>query len=100
MFQQLNGSQLDVLTEPEFAWLAQKAWWMLGASVACAAVMVLLSYLRMLPKIVEQPDIVPTSRSFALPLRVGTSFHQAILQFSVRTLLRSRQHRMIVSFYV
>jgi hypothetical protein len=95
MFQQLNGSM-----EPQFVWLAQRAYWVLGASLIASAAMVMLSYLRMLPKIVEQPDIVPASRSFALPFWMGNAFHQAILLFSVRTLLRSRQHRMILSFYV
>ena len=95
MFQQLNGSM-----QPEFGWLARRACLMLGASVLGAAVMVLLSYVRILPKIVEQPEIVPTTRGFALPVSMGGAFNQAIALFSVRTLMRSRQHRMMTSFYV
>jgi hypothetical protein len=95
MFQQLNGSM-----QPEFVWLAARAYWMLGASIVGAALTVLLSYFRMLPKIVEQPDIVPAIRSLTLPAWMGGAFNQAIGLFSLRTLLRSRQHRMILSFYV
>jgi len=95
MFQQLNGTM-----QPEFVWLARRAYSMLGASIIGAIVTVLLSYVRMLPKIVEQPDIVPAVRSFALPAWMGGAFNQAIVLFSLRTLLRSRQHRMILSFYV
>jgi hypothetical protein len=95
MFQQLNGSM-----QPEFVWLARRAYWMLGASMMGATVTVLLSYIRILPKIVEQPEIVPAVRSFALPVWMGGAFQQAIALFSMRTLLRSRQHRMILSFYV
>jgi putative flippase GtrA len=62
----------------------------------------LLSFFRMLPKIVEQPDILPSSRSRSLGLGVfsGTSLGSVITLFSLRTLLRSRQHRMILSFYL
>jgi hypothetical protein len=95
MFQQLNGSM-----QPEFVWLARRAYWMLGASMLGAIVTVMLSYLRILPKIVEQPEIVPAVRSFPLPAWMGGAFNQAIALFSMRTLMRSRQHRMILSFYV
>jgi hypothetical protein len=95
MFQQLNGSM-----RPEFAWLAQRAYRMLGISILGAACTVLLSYVRTLPKIVEQPEIVPAVKSLRLPGLLGEGFYQAITLFSIRTLLRSRQHRMITSFYV
>ena len=95
MFQQLNGSM-----QPEFAWLARRAYWMLGASITGATATVMLSYIRLLPKIVEQPEIEPVVRSLAPPVWMGGAFNQAIALFSVRTLMRSRHHRMILSFYV
>jgi hypothetical protein len=51
----------------------------------------------MLRRIVEQPDIVATVRSnFSF---MGSSLSGVITLFSLRTLLRSRQHRMILSLY-
>jgi hypothetical protein len=57
------------------------------------------SYRRVLRKIVEQPDIAPGHRHAWLP-PFGGSFETAIAQFSVRSLFRSRQHRMIYAFYL
>ncbi len=59
-----------------------------------------LSYWRTIRKIVEEPDIVAGSRRLNwLPL-FGGSVQTAIVQFSIRTLARSRQHRMILAFYL
>ena len=93
LFNQLNGSM-----RPELVPLAHRAWLALGGAVLAAFTALLLSYFRMLPKIIEQPDILPASRSRSLNL--GSSLAGVITLFSVRTLLRSRQHRMILSFYV
>jgi hypothetical protein len=95
MFQQLNGSM-----RPEFVPLARRAWNGLGVSMLGAGVALLLSYLRMLPKIVERPEIVPMVRNYALPDLLGAGLKQAMTMFSLRTLMRSRQHRMIMSFYL
>jgi hypothetical protein len=95
LFQQLNGSMSG-----EFASLAHRAW--LGLVIAmCAALGVALAaYFRMLPKLVEQPDLIPSvRRSVWWPAAVNTT-QVAIFLFSARTLLRSRQHRLVVSFYV
>ena len=56
LFQQLNGSM-----RPEFEPLVRRAWIGLGASVAGAVAVVALSYWRMLPRIAEQPEILPRS---------------------------------------
>jgi hypothetical protein len=95
LFQQLNGSM-----RPEFVPLVRRAWVGLGASVLGAGVALLLSYFRMLPKIVEQPEIMPVVRGFTLPDWLGGGLKQAMTMFSLRTLMRSRQHRMILSFYL
>jgi hypothetical protein len=55
--------------------------------------------MRTLRKIVEEPDIAPTFRNAWLP-PFGGRFETAIVHFSIRTLLRSRQHRMIFAFYL
>jgi hypothetical protein len=95
LFQQLNGSMSG-----EFVLLAHRAG--LGVAVAlCAALGVLLAaYFRTLPKLISQPDLLPSARRVAWwPPAVDTS-QSAIFFFTVRTFLRSRQHRLIASFYL
>lgn len=95
LFNQLNGS-----LHPALAPLAKRAWIALACAAVGAAASILLAYFRMLPKIVEQPDILLVSRRRGGPPRFRGSLKDAITVFSLRTLLRSRQHRMILSFYL
>jgi hypothetical protein len=95
LFQQLNGSMHSA-----FAPLARRAWIGFAVSALGAVTALLLSYFRMLPRIVEQPEILPGARSGTWSPRFGNSLNSAITFFSLRTLLRSRQHRMILSFYL
>jgi hypothetical protein len=95
LFHQLNGSM-----HPALVPLVRRAWTGLAVSTLGAGSALLLSYLRMLPKIIEQPDILPGARGFSWSPHVGNSLESALTLFSLRTLLRSRQHRMILSFYV
>jgi hypothetical protein len=93
LFQQLSGS-------PALAGLAHRAWAGLVAALLATAFAYTLSYFRTLRRIVEEPDIVPIRRrAFVLP-RFGDHLSTAIGQFSVRTLLRSRQHRMLLAFFL
>jgi len=94
MFQQLNGSM-----HPALLSLARRAWTALGVSVLGAGVALLLSYFRMMPKIVEQPEILRSARRTSWSPKLGSSLRSAIILFVIRTLLRSRQHRMILSFF-
>jgi len=95
MYQQLNGSMHPAL-EP----LARRAW-IGSAGVTCgAAVVYALCYWRTLRQIVEEPDIVPGSLRLGWLPRFGNRPQTAIGQFTVRTLGRSRQHRLIVGFYL
>lgn len=93
LFQQLNGS-------PALAFLARRAWIGLGVGLSATAIAYALSYLRTLRKIVEEPDIVPGARGGAWLPRFGNSVDTAIVHFSLRTLLRSRLHRIILAFYL
>ncbi len=95
LFQQLNGP-----LNPNLAFLTHRAWIGLGAAICGAAGAYLLCYLRTLRKIAEQPDILPDRRLFRWMPRFGGPFPTAIGQFSVRSLLRSRQHRVLLSFYL
>jgi hypothetical protein len=95
LFQRLNGSAFGA-----FASLAHLAWmalWLVGA-VAVGALFA--AYIRTLPKLVEQPDILPSRRRVLIWPREIKSVRLAIVIFALRTLLRSRPHRMIVSFYL
>lgn len=94
LYQQLNGS-----LHPALAPYALRAWIGLAAALCITAAAYAASYLRTLRKIVEEPDIAPALRSGWLP-RFGGFFETAIVHFSIRTLLRSRQHRMIFAFYL
>ena len=94
MFQQMSGS-----LHPALAPLARRAWEASALVVGVTAVAYLLSYLRTLRKIVEEPDIVPAARGAHWLPRFGNALQTAIAQFSIRTLLRSRQHRVILAFY-
>jgi hypothetical protein len=91
LFQQLNGS-------PALALLAIRAWAGLAIAVGATAAAYALSYFRTLPKIAEQPDIVPGSRGGNWLPKFGNSVETAVVQFSIGTLLRSRQHRVVLAF--
>jgi CubicO group peptidase (beta-lactamase class C family) len=95
LFQVLNGpmpAMLDVL--------ARRAWMGLGLAGGGAALAYLVCYFRTLRKIAEQPDILPSSGGLSWLPRFGGPLATAVVQFSIRTLLRSRQHRVILSFYL
>jgi hypothetical protein len=95
LFQQLNGSM-----EPAFIPLARRAWIGLAIVSLGTVTSILLSYVHTMRRIVEEPDILPGShRSHRWP-RVTASVDNAVLLFSLRTLLRSRQHRVILSLYL
>jgi hypothetical protein len=95
LFNQLNGSMHPFLVP-----LAKRAWAGLAVSAFGACAALLLCYFRMMRQMVEQPDILPGARSIAWSPRFGGSLRTAITLFSLRTLMRSRQHRMILSFYL
>jgi hypothetical protein len=99
LFHVLNGSvpeeirtTIDTLAFRAVAGLAIAS---IGAGTAF-----LLSYFRTLRKIVEEPDILPGARSRNWLPRCGDSLSTAIVHFSIRTLLRSRQHRVILAVYL
>ncbi|MFN0164871.1 MAG: serine hydrolase domain-containing protein, partial [Bryobacteraceae bacterium] len=93
LFQQLNGS--DALAP-----LAWRAWAGLAIALAVTAAAYALSYFRTLRKIVEEPDIAPGLRGGGWLPGFGNSLSTVMAQFSIRTLMRSRQHRIILAFYL
>ena len=95
LFQQLNGS-----IHPAMVPLARRAWTGLGIAVLASGTAFLLSYFRTLRKIIEEPDILPSPRRRRWSPRFGNSLQTAVVQFSIRALLRSRQHRVMLAFYL
>jgi hypothetical protein len=95
LLQQLNGTMRPALNT-----LPGRAWAGLAVVVCGATVSFFLSWFRTLRKIVEEPDIVAGSRGSVWLPPFGNSVETAIVQFSIRTLMRSRQHRLILAFYL
>jgi hypothetical protein len=99
LFQQLNGSMI-----PAFAPLARRAWLGLAVAVCGGVASVLLAYFRTMGNTVEEPDIVPGIHRMNWSLRFGPQFgsllETCVALFSIRSLLRSRQHRILLCFYL
>lgn len=95
MFQELNGSM-----HPVMAPLARRAWVSLGLALAGGFTAYAASYFRTLRKVMEEPDITPAPAGVMWPPRFGGPLATAVCQFTIRTLLRSRQHRVILAFYL
>jgi len=95
LFQQLNGP-----APAELAPFIRRAWTGMGIVLAGAVASYLICYFRTLKKIAEQPDILPDARRFHWLPPLGGGLRTALGHFAIRTLLRSRQHRVILSFYM
>ncbi len=80
--------------------LAQRAVASLAVAILVAGGAFLLSYFRTLRKIVEEPDVAPGARGGLRLPRFGNSPQTALAQFVIRTVVRSRQHRTILAFYL
>jgi hypothetical protein len=99
IFQQLNRS----LPAPEdvlFTQLAARGWLASVSVGLTAALLFVLSYLRTIRKLVEEPDIIPSQTGLNWIPYFGNGLHTPITQFSVRALARSKQHRAILAFYL
>jgi predicted permease len=102
LFQVLNGSM-----HPIFTPLAVRALIALASVTGVAAITYILAYQRGMRRIVEQPDIAPGDRSghvsnflqWIAARLLPHSVDRAIVLFTVRTVARSRQHRLILAAY-
>jgi len=95
LFNQVRG-----VLPPELAWVAQRAWVALAVSLSGGLLALLLCYLRTMKKTAEEPDLLPAKRGFHWAPRLGGGLQAVITLFSLRTLLRSRHHRVILAFYL
>jgi pimeloyl-ACP methyl ester carboxylesterase len=75
----------------------------LGIVIPLAVLVYVLSWTRNMRRIVESPDILPAKNpriANALARRLTPQpFARAILQFTARTITRSRQHRLMLAIY-
>jgi hypothetical protein len=94
LFNFLNGT-----AQPAFTPLVRRAVVGLAIAVLGAGAAFLLSYMRTLRKIIEEPEVSGGRRGRWLPL-FGDPPLTAVVQFSIRTLSRSRRHRLILSFFL
>ncbi len=83
---------------PEMNWLAWRAWGALALTVSSAAVALLACYHRVMPRIAEQPDLEPRRNKHAWRMPLGGRLKTELMYFSLRTLVRSRQHRIVLAF--
>ena len=95
IFNQLNGSM-----HPALAPLERRGWIGLAVAALGACAALLLSYFRIMRTLVEQSETLPSARSIPWWPGWASPLTQAITLFSLRTLLRSRRHRMILGFYL
>jgi len=102
LFQEMNGP-----AAPVFGSLAERALGGLGIALLAAGASYFLAYGRNMLHIIEQPDIAPADRGRVSPRLVRwlsgrlvpRPLENAIVMFAVRTLARSRQHRLIFAVY-
>ncbi len=95
LLQELNGNM-----HPAFAPLVPRAIVATLTALLGAGLTFLWSGLRSFRRIVEEPEIAPGYRGAAWLKVLGSSMRTAILLFAVRTLMRSRKHRVILAFYL
>jgi CubicO group peptidase (beta-lactamase class C family) len=93
LFEQLNGS-------PVLADLARRGWIAIAIAFGATASAYTLAYFRTMRRTVEEPDIAPAFAGRSWLPRFGNGFATAVGQFSFRTILRSRQHRLMLAFYL
>lgn len=94
LFNQLNGS-----LPPELGWAAERAWIGVGLSIAGAIVSLLLCYRRTMRKMLEELDLVPGRHHFDWAPRLSSPLRTAVVLFTFRSILRSRQRRLAVAAY-
>jgi hypothetical protein len=95
LYNELAGSMRPVLLP-----LARRAWSALAVAAVAAAAVYTLSYMRTVRQMLEEPDITSSPHGLSWLPRFGNRVQTAVGQFAVRSLARSRQHRLILAFYL
>lgn len=95
LFAQIGG--ISPFASTQLAW---RAWVVLGTVLVAAALSLLLCYKRTMKKNVEEPDLLPRQGDRRWTITMGGSVKTALVQFSMRSLVRSRQHRVVYAFFL
>lgn len=95
LFNRMIGTLPEALN-----WMAERALISLGLAMFGAIVSLALCYFRTMRRTIEEPDIVSVRRATKYGPQFGNSLAAAIAVFCVRCLLRSRQHRVVLAFYI
>ncbi len=94
----LRGDSVEL-----FLPLATRALAAIAIVIPLAALLYVLSWGRNLRRMIESPEILPAKNpritNWIACLVAAGPFERAILQFTSRTLARSRQHRMMLALY-
>lgn len=93
-------NQLAGFSHPALAPFARRAWVGIAVVLLAASALCALSYMRTMRQILEEPDITSGPRGFRWLPHFGSQPQTAIGQFAIRSLARSRQHRLILAFYL
>lgn len=80
--------------------LAFRGWLSLGGVAIGAVTSLMLCYMRTMKKTVEEPDLVQGHRGRQWVLPLGNALQTAVVRFSMRSLARSRQHRVVYAFFL
>jgi hypothetical protein len=91
--------ELSALDGERLARLTREAQLLASLSHPNIAAIYGLSYFRTLRRIAEQPDITPGGSRLRWLPPVGNQPQTATVHFTLKTLFRSTQHRMILAFY-
>lgn len=94
-FQHLNGTMPDVMGK-----LAERAWMALSGVLGFSAALYGVTYVRLMRRIVETPDILPGAGRARWTRHWGHSLAGAVTEFVWKTVSRSRQHRVTLAFYL
>ncbi len=96
LFQELNGTMF-----PAFTALGRLSVTGLAIAGTGALFALLMAFVRTMPKIIDEPEIEPTRNGWARLLpQGGDPLRRAVLVFTLRTLLRSRQRRLMLGFFL
>ena len=98
LFEHLYGASESSSTT--YAHMAMRAGVALAIVLLGAAITGMYAYRYSLRKIIEEPEILPQHRVLPMPHWFSDSLPGAITLFCLHTLLRSRRHRIILSFYL
>ena len=91
LFQSLIGS-------PAMPLLARRALASVALAIGIAMAAYAIAYVRTLRQIAEEPDIIATARAPRVPL-IGRGPTRAVAGFTLKTLVRSAQPRVVMAFY-